>query len=51
MAETEPGEVAQAGFGEMGLVFDPESGHNRVLCGLVICCEGALSLDVLRCGR
>ena len=36
MAETEPGEVAQADFGKMGLVFDPESGCNRVLHALVV---------------
>ena len=36
MAETEPGEVAQADFGKMGLVFDPESGRNRVLHALVV---------------
>lgn len=36
MAETEPGEVAQADFGKMGLVFDPEVGRNRVLYALVV---------------
>jgi transposase len=36
MAETEPGEVAQTDFGKMGLVFDPESGRNRVLHALVV---------------
>jgi transposase len=36
MAETEPGEVAQVDFGRMGLVFDPESGKNRVLHALVV---------------
>jgi transposase len=36
MAETEPGEVAQADFGKMGLVFDPESGRIRVLHALVV---------------
>jgi len=36
MAETEPVEVAQADFGKMGLVFDPESGRIRVLHALVV---------------
>jgi transposase len=36
MAETEHGEVAQADFGRMGLVFDPESGCSRVLHALVV---------------
>ena len=36
MAETAPGEVAQVDFGRMGLVFDPESGKNRVLHALVV---------------
>jgi transposase len=36
MAETEPGEVAQADFGKMGLIFDPESGCKRVLHALVV---------------
>jgi transposase len=36
MAETEPGEVAQVDFGRMGLVFDPETGKNRVLHALVV---------------
>lgn len=36
MAETEPGEVAQVDFGRMGMVFDPESGKQRVLHALVV---------------
>lgn len=35
MADTAPGEVAQVDFGRMGLVFDPETGRNRVLHALV----------------
>ncbi len=36
MAETAPGEVAQADFGRMGLVFDPLTGKRRVLHALVV---------------
>lgn len=36
MADTEPGEVAQVDFGRMGLVFDPETGRDRVLHALVV---------------
>jgi transposase len=36
MADTEPGEVAQVDFGRMGLVFDPETGRERVLHALVV---------------
>ena len=36
MADTEPGEVAQVDFGRMGLVFDPETGRQRVLHALVV---------------
>lgn len=36
MADTAPGEVAQADFGRMGLVFDPETGKQRVLHALVV---------------
>lgn len=36
MAETEPGEVAQVDFGRMGMVFDPETGRQRVLHALVV---------------
>jgi|GEM_PF-2307537 len=36
MAQTEPGEVAQCDFGRMGLVFDPETGRDRVLHALVV---------------
>jgi transposase len=36
MADTEPGAVAQVDFGRMGLVFDPETGRERVLHALVV---------------
>lgn len=36
MAETLPGEVAQVDFGELGLVFDPETGRRRKLHALVV---------------
>lgn len=36
MADTAPGEVTQADFGRMGLVFDPETGKRRVLHALVV---------------
>jgi transposase len=36
MAETLPGEVAQVDFGQMGLVYDPESGRRRKLHALVV---------------
>jgi hypothetical protein len=36
MAETAPGEVAQVDFGELGLVFDPETGRRRKLHALVV---------------
>lgn len=36
MADTQPGEVAQVDFGRMGLVYDPETGRNRVLHALVV---------------
>lgn len=36
MADTEPGEVAQVDFGRMGMVFDPETGKQRVLHALVV---------------
>ncbi len=36
MADTDPGEVAQVDFGRMGLVFDPETGRERVLHALVV---------------
>lgn len=36
MAETAPGEVAQVDFGQMGLVFDPETGRRRILHALVV---------------
>ena len=36
MADTAPGEVAQVDFGQMGLVFDPETGRRRILHALVV---------------
>lgn len=36
LAETAPGEVAQADFGRMGLVFDRETGKRRVLHALIV---------------
>lgn len=36
MAESAPGEVAQVDFGELGLVFDPETGRRRKLHALVV---------------
>ena len=36
MAESAPGEVAQVDFGELGLVFDPETGRRRKLYALVV---------------
>jgi transposase len=36
MAETAPGEVAQVDFGQMGLVYDPETGRRRKLHALVV---------------
>ncbi len=36
MADTAPGEVAQVDFGRMGMVFDPDSGRERVLHALVV---------------
>ena len=48
MAETEPGEVAQADFGKMGLVFDPESGRNRVLHALVVTLISSRFLRLVR---
>lgn len=36
MADTAPGEVTQVDFGRMGLVFDPETGRERVLHALVV---------------
>lgn len=29
VADPEPGQELQVDFGRMGLVFDPEAGHNR----------------------
>lgn len=36
MADTLPGEVAQVDFGKMGMVFDPETGRNRLLHALIV---------------
>ncbi len=36
MAESLPGEVAQVDFGQMGLVYDPETGRRRKLHALVV---------------
>jgi len=35
MADTEPGEVAEADFGRLGLMWDPESGRRRQALGMV----------------
>lgn len=36
MADTEPGQVAEADFGRLGLMWDPQSGRRRQAWGLVI---------------
>jgi len=36
MADTEPGEVAEADFGRLGLMWDPQSGRQRQVGGMVI---------------
>lgn len=36
MAETGPGEVAEVDFGRLGLVYDPDTGKNRVLHALIV---------------
>ena len=36
MADTEPGEVAEADFGRLGLLWDPQSGRQRQAWGIVI---------------
>ena len=36
MADTEPGEVAEADFGRLGLMWDPQSGRRRQAWGLLI---------------
>lgn len=36
MAETAPGEVAQVDFGQMGLIYDPDTGRRRKLHALVV---------------
>ena len=35
MADTEPGEVAEADFGRLGLVWDPKSGRRRQVWGML----------------
>jgi len=35
MADTEPGEVAEADFGRLGLVWDPQSGRKRQAWGML----------------
>ena len=36
VADSKPGEAAEADFGRLGLIYDPVSGRNRVLYALVI---------------
>ena len=36
MAESKPGEVAEAEFGRLGLVVDPEAGRRRVIWALIV---------------
>lgn len=36
VAESEPGEVAEVDFGRLGLVWDRERGHNRVVHALIV---------------
>ncbi len=36
MADTKPGQVAEADFGRLGLMWDPQSGRRRQAWGLVI---------------
>jgi len=36
MADSQPGEVAEVDFGRLGIIYDPESGRNRVLYALVV---------------
>jgi len=35
MADTEPGEVAEADFGRLGLIWDPKSGRRRQVWGML----------------
>jgi hypothetical protein len=36
MADTMPGEVAEADFGRLGMIWDPESGRRRLTWGMLI---------------
>jgi len=36
MAESAPAEVAEVDFGRLGLIWDPEKGHNRVAHALIV---------------
>ena len=36
MADTKPGEVAEADFGRLGLMWDPESGRKRLAWGMLV---------------
>ncbi|MXZ91541.1 MAG: hypothetical protein F4Z05_08705 [Chloroflexi bacterium] len=36
MADTEPGEVAEADFGRLGMITDPATGKRRVVWALII---------------
>ncbi len=36
MEDTPPGEVAEVDFGRLGLIHDPETGHRRVVWGLLV---------------
>lgn len=36
MADTAPGEVAEMDFGRFGMLFDPESGHRRLVWAMVM---------------
>ena len=36
MEDTPPGEVAEVDFGRLGLIHDPETGHRRLVWGLLV---------------
>jgi hypothetical protein len=36
MPDTNPGEVAEADFGRLGLVWNPESGRRRLAWGMLV---------------
>jgi transposase len=36
MADTKPGEIAEADFGRLGLVWDPQSGRRRLAWGMLV---------------